>query len=432
MKNIDIRNLGKIGVSDVDVYNTNKFKLNSFKQISAYIRSKDVFIYELVSADDLIQKAKDIKKIIYSALEITDNDKRILNIDPISGWITFSNYEYLDRDRYRGVSYSEQEIDEIIHSFFKKLNDINKDYSQNNPSVPILFETTPKLAEIIPVYEDKKLPSRWIVRYNVYLDYTEHERNANVPVRDSLIEFLIDSYGAINSIFIRWRPIQRKTKSKLYFDDEIQKKQSEYLVKLLQENAIGKSDPFNLYDMACSIYIPDKEKEEHHDSDEEEITTVEYYLAGQNTVQTHLTPFIIHQNGHHSEKFEMLPSCLNISFDITSSTQETKIKAVISNLDEKGSYSYSWSAWEITNPENFVNLGSSDSCSLKGGVFHVLLTVKNSRTGQTEQHQEHVFSTLPTEQQFEVKERWDTWGCTDPTALNYNPNANCDDGSCKY
>jgi len=430
MKKIDIRNIGKIGVTDVDVYNTNE--LNSLKQISAYIRSKDIFIYELVSADFLIQKTKDIKKIIYSALGLTDNDKRILNIDPISGWITFSNYEYLDRDRYLGISYSEQQIDDIIQSFFKKLNKVNRDYSQNTSSVPMLFETTPKLVEIVPVYEDKKLPSRWIVRYNVYLDYTEHERNANVPVRDSLIEFLIDGYGAINSIFIRWRPIERKTKSKLYFDDEIQKKQNEYLVKLLQENTIGKSDSFNLYDMACSIYIPDEEKEGHHDSDEEEITTVEYYLSGGNTVQTHLTPFIIHQSGHHSEKFEMIPSCLNISFDIESSTQETKIKAVISNLEEKGSYSYSWSAWEIANPENFVNLGSSDSCSLKGGAFHVLVTVKNNRTGQTEQHQEHVFSATPEEQQFEQDKQWFVWGCTNPTALNYNPNANCDDDSCKY
>lgn len=430
MKKIDIRNLAKIGVGDVDVYNTNKTKLNSLNQINTYISTKDIFVYKLISPEILIQKIRDIKNILYKTLGVADNNKRSLEIDPIAGWITYSNYEYLDADRYRGISYTEQQIDEIVQTFFSKLNDINRDYTKNSPSVPIIFETTPKLLEIIPVYSDKVQPIRWIVRYNIYLDYTDHEKNINVPVKDSLVEFLIDGYGVINSILIRWRPIERKIQEKLYSDEEIQKKQNDYLIKFLQGNMIGKSDSFNLYQMICNLYLQEAEKEDHHDA-EEESTTIEYYLSGENTLQTHLTPFVIHQNGHHAEKFEIIPACLNISFDITSSREETKIKAIISNLEEKVSYSYLWSAWEIANPENFVNLGSSDSCSLQGGAFHVLLTVKNNRTEQVEQHQEHVFSKLPLKQQFENVRNL-VWGCTDPNALNYNPNANCDDDSCKY
>jgi len=432
MKKIDIRNLANVGVADVDVYNTNKTKLNTLNQLSTYISTKNIFVYKLISPEILIQKIRDIKNILYKTLGVADNNnKRSLEIDPIAGWITYNNYEYLDADRYRGISYTEKQIDEIAQTFFSKLSDINRNYTKNSPSVPIIFETIPKLLEIIPVYSDKVQPIRWIVRYNIYLDYTDHEKNNNVPVKDSLVEFLIDGYGVINSILIRWRPIERKIQEKLYSDEEIQKKKNDYLIKFLLGNTIGKTDTFNLYEMICSLYLQEAEKEDHHDA-EEESTTIEYYLSGENTLQTHLTPFVIHQNGHHAEKFEIIPACLNISFDITSFREETKIKAIISNLEEKGSYSYLWSAWEIANPENFVNLGSSDSCSLHGGAFHLLLTVKNNRTGQTEQHQEHIFSTSPVKLQFEAEEKWFVWGCTDPSALNYNPNANCDDDTCKY
>jgi hypothetical protein len=355
----------------------------------------------------------------------------MLDVDTISGWITYKNHEYLTREWHSGAGYTSEKINEIAQKFFSKLMETNLNYTKNNPAVPVLFQSVPKLLEIIPFYEGKTVPTRWIARYNVYLDYTERERNVNVPVKDSLIEFVIDGYGAINAILMRWRPIERKTKVKLKLDKEVEQKQREYLSGFIQKNEMGANRFFDLSDLVCNVYKPEEE-DHHHDSDEEETTTIEYYLGGNNTFQSHITPYLIHQSGHHAEKIEIIESCLNISFSITSSEQETTVEAVVNGSEENKSYSYSWAAWELSNPENHISLGNGNSCFLKGGVFQVLLTVKNNATGQTEQHQEHVYSTEPIQQQFEIQERWDTWGCTDPTALNYNPSANCDDGSCTY
>ncbi len=387
------------------------------KNTAAYFFNQDIYVYKLTDWRELQQNIQHLKTIFFNALNV-DGKSNAVTVKPISGWISYKNTAYQKRKQVSGSAFSEDELDAIVQKFIKEITIAHQDYSKQNDSftIPPFFQAKPEFLGITEVYAKKNQVSRWIVQYEFSLSMTTASGIAKVRVKDSLLEVVIDSFGLINSVLLRWRPIIKKINSKL-----IKKKG-------IKETPSVEGEQMNLTEFIHSNYLSEEHRHTKNLSSIDPV--IEYQLAGDNSFQTHLAPFLIIPKGHHAQQVSIVNHSIKISFTKISSTSNVKIVAVISG--GSGNYTYSWACWEIANSDNYLDLGNQDYCTVLGGAFHVILTVIDNKYEIVEQFQELIYATQPAKMQFEQKEKLMRYGCTDPTAKNYDPNANCDDGSCKF
>jgi hypothetical protein len=166
---------------------------------------------------------------------------------------------------------------------------------------------------------------------------------------------------------------------------------------------------------------------QHETAETETEPVLVYELCGESSIQTHLCPYYYLPLGHHNG---LLPAS-SASFVITLSVENNEQNTVVSVFINGGSgdFTYEWSYLkvELSDIKDVVSAGRADTCTLKAGVFNILLIVKDKKTGIVKQKMETIYAR---NNQIDVQKSREIRGCTDPLASNYNPNANSDDGSC--
>jgi hypothetical protein len=394
-----------------------KEKDAQLKNTSAYFLNQDIYVYELIDWRTLQKNIQHIKNIFFKALNV-DGKLGSLTVKRISGWISYKNSAYVNRKPVSGSNFSTDVLDAIVRTFIKNITTAHQDYSKQNDSfdIPSFFQAKPELLGITTVYTKNNQIRSWIVQYEFTLPLARVLGFSRARVKDSLLEVVIDSFGSINSILLRWRPVKSKINSKL-----IKKKG-------INEPLNNNGKQLDLTEFIHANYIPAAHK--HGSGAESSSPAIEYQLAGDNSYQTHLAPFLTIPTGHHAQRLSIVRHSIKISFIKIHSTANVKILADISG--GSGKYTYAWACWEIANRENYTDLGSQEYCTVLGGALHVILTVIDEEYKITEQFQEFVYALQPSGLQFQRNDKLLRYGCTDPKAKNYDPNANCDDSSCKF
>ena len=263
-----------------------------------------------------------------------------------------------------------------------------------------------ELEEVQVVFNPKTLEADHLL-CRLSIAITDSIQNKPLPILGGGIDLRIGHNGKIIGFFVRWRP----------------------LISQIQTNFLPYKPVENEHDI-------EHHAEHEHDAEQEEAETkakvesepvLVYELCGESSLQTHLCPYYYVPLGHHNGLLPASSASFVIVFSVENNEQNTVVSVHINGGSGDFTYEWSYLKVELTDVKDVVSAGTADTCTLKGGVFNVLLIVKDKKTGIVKQKMETIYAR---NNQIEVPKTREIRGCTDPLASNYNPNANSDDGSC--
>jgi hypothetical protein len=347
-----------------------------------------ITVYELIDADRLVENATRIGELLFRMPR--GGVGRSFAVSPICGWLLYSDHTQLRRSRRKRRLPDDAAAARAAARRFLAAAAAQAP-ALRALGLPPLFPAQLEDAETTLVFHPR-LPQvdHWLCRLTPHLS-TRTADNESVPVIGSSIDLRIGELGEVIGLSSRWRPCVR-----------------------------GLSRPATAHPERAGVGAT-------HSQPPQQV----YLLAGQNAPQRFLAPYWIETGEEHPGLIPASDCSLLATIVELERADGVELWAAVAG--GSGQYDLSWATWSLLLPQDgFRELGSTLSVFVPLGVHNVALNVQDRATGAITQTQSTVYARGDLDH-FAAESRPSRVrpGCTDPTASNYDPNANFDDGSCQ-
>jgi len=343
-------------------------------------------VYELIDPQKLIDNEGIIKQIFFKQIKVTNGDDLKIHsfkISPLSGWISYSNNAKLfqtDQVNPFPQLITAKKIIDIAETFFRAVSDsYRKNEVFKKLKLPSVFPDDPKLISTTPVFQSKiRAVDHWLCQFEFLLRPSIHEQKSRVI--GTFIDVRVSLQGDIIGINSQWRPLSGKT-----------------------------------------IETERKKIADNNSSNNKNLTIV-YLVGDENVPNSFVSPFYFSHEGENAKFIPASDFSLSLGIGQIPNDKGTTLVPLIDG--GSGNYKFSWAAWEpdkiYEKGEGIKSMGSDVTINIPTGVFNVVLQARDLKTNAITQTESMVFSTGKIS------------GCMNPKAVNFNPLANFEDGSCVF